>query len=96
MWVFYFLPWEAEKREGVELISLIVDEAASQSNWKHLGHGQGVGWGVQLHLGREGRGAPRMSWEFHRLGDGRLVLNLLSFVTFSQMPEYILVLVILK
>lgn len=96
MWVFYFWPWEAEKREGVELISLIVDQAGSQSDWKHLGHGQGVGWVVQVHLGREGLGAPRMSWEFHCLSDGRLVLNLPSFATFSQMPEYILVLVFLK
>lgn len=59
MWVFYFSPWEAEKREGVELISLIVDEAVSQSDWKHLGHGQGVGWGCPATLGKRGTGSTQ-------------------------------------
>lgn len=70
-----------------------------------------MGWNLILLTmsiwGRGGRGgssficreegiAPRVSWEFHLLSDRRLVVNLLSFAAFSQIPVYLFILVFPK
>lgn len=58
--------------------------------------GMGGGGGCSSFICREEGIAPRVSWEFHLLSDRRLVVNLLSFATFSQIPEYLFVLVFPK